>query len=261
MNSPAALTPQSAPPGLEQARLTEATGWKLWELPVLDSTNAAAAPLEAWNAVRADRQTAGRGRFQRQWVSDEGGLWLSAVVPTASLNTVSKLLPLLAGLAVCRTAAQIGLSSLRMRWPNDVMIGEHKLAGILIDQPRPGVAIVGLGVNVTNHPERIEPSLVNQVARLSDFLAHPPSPHELALRLLRELRQVISEVEREGLAHAVKHVNKLWGKVREVSLDLDGVTVNGRFLGVDDQGGLRLETRSHKHIVYEAHQVRQLHET
>lgn len=248
------------PPGLEHAHLAEAEGWKLWELPVLDSTNAAAAPLDAWNAVRADRQTAGRGRFQRQWVSDEGGLWMSAVVPTAAFGDATKLLPLLAGLAVCRAAAQISLSQLRMRWPNDVMIGDHKLAGILIDQPRAGVAVVGIGLNVTNHPEKIEPSLVNHVARLADFLAHPPTPHELALRLLRELREVVDEVEDQGVPHAVKGINKLWGKVREVSLDLDGVTVNGRFLGVDDHGGLRLETRSHKHIVYESHLVRQLHE-
>ena len=66
--------------------------------------------------------------------------------------------------------------------------------------------------------------------------------------------------EDEGVVPSVRNINKLWGKVREVSLDLDGVTVNGRFLGVDDHGGLRLETRSHKHIVYESHQVRQLHE-
>jgi BirA family biotin operon repressor/biotin-[acetyl-CoA-carboxylase] ligase len=252
--------PVPVPPGLEHAHLAEAEGWKLWELPVLDSTNAAAAPLDAWNAVRADRQTAGRGRFQRQWVSDEGGLWMSAVVPTAAFGDATKLLPLLAGLAVCRAAAQISLSQLRMRWPNDVMIGDHKLAGILIDQPRAGVAVVGIGLNVTNHPEKIEPSLVNHVARLADFLAHPPTPHELALRLLRELREVVDEVEDQGVPHAVKGINKLWGKVREVSLDLDGVTVNGRFLGVDDHGGLRLETRSHKHIVYESHLVRQLHE-
>ncbi len=252
--------PTPVPPGLEQAQLVEADGWKLWELPVLDSTNAAAAPLDAWNAVRADRQTAGRGRFQRQWVSDDGGLWLSAVVPTDSLGEATKLLPLLAGLAVCRAAAQVGLSQLRMRWPNDVMIGDHKLAGILIDQPRPGVAVVGIGLNVTNHPEKVEPALTAHVARLADFLAHPPSPQDIALRLLQELRKVVAEVGSEGATQAVKRINLLWGKVRDVSLDLDGVTVNGRFLGVDDHGGLRLETRSHKHIVYESHQVRQLHE-
>lgn len=258
MKTPA--KPMHVPPGLEHAHFVEAEGWKLWELPVLDSTNAAAASLEVWNAVRADRQTAGRGRFQRQWVSDDGGLWLSAVVPTDGLGDATKLLPLLAGLAVCRAVAQVGLSQLRLRWPNDVMIGDHKLAGILIDQPRAGVAVVGIGLNVTNHPEKIEPSLVNHVARLSDFLAYPPSPHELTLRVLSELRRVVGEVEREGVVPVVKSINKLWGRVREVSLDLDGVTVNGRFLGVDDRGGLRMETRSHKHIVYESHQVRQLHE-
>ena len=260
MNAPTQSAQLEVPPGLEHAQLVEADSWRLWEVAVLDSTNAAAASLDAWNAVRADRQTAGRGRFQRQWVSDEGGLWLSAVVPTAPLGETTKLLPLLACVAVCRMSAQVGLSQLRLRWPNDVMIGDHKVAGTLIDQPRPEAAIMGVGVNVTNHPERIEPSLTNHVARFSDFLAQPPTPHQLAVRLLHEIRKVVEEVEQEGLAQAVKSINKLWGRVREVSLDLDGVTVNGRFLGVDDQGGLRLETRSHKHIVYESHLVRQLQE-
>lgn len=261
MTSPATPTLPPPPPGLEHARLVLTDEWRLWETPVLDSTNAAAAPLEAWNAVRADRQTAGRGRFQRQWVSDEGGLWLSAVVPTGPLGEATRLLPLLAGLAVWRTLARFGLNQVRLRWPNDVMMGDVKLAGLLVDQPRRDVAVVGVGVNITNAPDRIEPALVNRIARLADFLACPPTPGDLAVGVLRELRKVVNEVACEGVSPVVKAINQLWGRVREVSLDLDGATVNGRFLGVDDQGSLRLETRSQKHLLYESHQVRQLLET
>jgi BirA family biotin operon repressor/biotin-[acetyl-CoA-carboxylase] ligase len=252
----------SAQPVLAGARASEVHGWRLWEIAVIDSTNAAAATLDAWHAVRADRQTAGRGRFQRQWVSDDGGLWLSAVVPTAPLGEAMKLLPLLAGLAVCRVAHELGLRALRMRWPNDIMLGDrNKLAGLLIDQPRPGVAVVGLGLNVINHPEHIEPSLAGRVARLADFLANPPPPQEIAPLFLEALRSVLDEVSRDGLPAVLPRINGLWGAAREVTLELDGITVHGRFAGVDDQGRLLLETRSHKRIGYEPHQVRLLRES
>lgn len=254
-------TPHSTGPTLPGAQVSEVAGWRLWELPVIDSTNAAAATLDVWHAVRADRQTAGRGRFQRQWISDDGGLWLSAVIPAAPLGDAVKLLPLLAGLAVCRAVHQLGLRALRMRWPNDIMVGRNKLAGLLIDQPRPKLAVVGIGLNISNQPERVEPSLAGHVARLADFLAHPPTPAEVAHAVLPALRSVLDEVSSHGLETVLPRVNELWGRGREVELDLDGVTVHGRFAGVDDAGRLVLETRSHKRIGYEPHQVRLLRET
>jgi len=246
---------------LPGAQVVEVANWQLWEIPVIDSTNAAAATLAAWHAVRADRQTAGRGRFQRPWISDDGGLWLSAAIPTAPLGEAVKLLPLLAGLAICRTVQQLGLRTLRMRWPNDIMVDQRKLAGVLVDQPRPELAVVGIGLNIRNHPEQVEPSLAGQVARLADFLAHPPTPAEITRTLLPALRGVLHEVASRGVETVLPRVNELWGEGREVELDLDGVMVHGRFVGVDQTGRLVLETRSHKRIGYEPHQVRLLRET
>ena len=56
-------------------------GWKLFECATAASTNDLARGLPAWSAVRADTQTGGRGRFGRTFVSDRGGLWISAVLP------------------------------------------------------------------------------------------------------------------------------------------------------------------------------------
>ena len=72
----------TAPQPHAKARQSHLAGWTLLEFNVVNSTNFVAGKLEVWNAVRADTQTAGRGRFQRSWISDAGGLWLSAVVPT-----------------------------------------------------------------------------------------------------------------------------------------------------------------------------------
>ena len=104
--------------------------WHVHEIATTHSTNLVAAKFSAWEAVRADRQTAGRGRFQRGWVSDEGGLWLSAVVPTGPNAAEWRALPLAVGLAVCNALKSIGLSRYRVRWPNDVLVDDRKLAGL-----------------------------------------------------------------------------------------------------------------------------------
>ena len=144
--------------------------WRIRELSITNSTNLVAAKFSAWDAVRADQQTAGRGRFQRGWVSDQGGLWLSAVVPTGPNAADWRALPLAVGLAVCDSLQSIGLKRFRVRWPNDVLVDDRKLAGLLVEQYVPGLAVAGIGINVFNFPEGKDSSLKNQVTRLADHI-------------------------------------------------------------------------------------------
>jgi BirA family transcriptional regulator, biotin operon repressor / biotin---[acetyl-CoA-carboxylase] ligase len=234
--------------------------WSLYEFPVVTSTNLVARNLPAWSAVRADTQTAGRGRFQRAWVSDQGGLWLSAVVPASSEKIAQRALPLVAGLAVSRVLSELGVTKVRLRWPNDVLVGDRKLAGLLIDQFVPGLAVVGLGVNVRNRPESCDPELANRTARLADLAPTTPTLTDLAGQVLRHLRQTLLDFEREGGPALLAKVNSLWGPPRAVELDLDGKIRRGQFKGVDHEGRLRLEDKSGSMIFYEAHQVRHLAE-
>ena len=81
-------------------------------------------------------QKSGRGRFNRKWVGEEGGLWSSFTVP---LDTAAGVhwghLPLVAGLALLNMLRSMGIANARLRWPNDVLIGKSKLAGILVERP------------------------------------------------------------------------------------------------------------------------------
>src|ERR1039458_118314 len=175
-------------------------GWHLHELALATSTNLVAANLSAGEAVRADRQTAGRGRFQRGWVSDQGGLWLSAVVPTAPKAADARALPLAGGLAVCDALRSIGLQPFRLRWPNDVLVHDRKLAGLLVDQFVPGRAVAGIGLNVFNQPETHDPGLKNQTARLADLMAAPPDLPHLTQVVLADLRRVVGQMQARGFA-------------------------------------------------------------
>lgn len=233
--------------------------WTVHEYASVNSTNLVAAGLPSWSAVRAQTQSAGRGRFQRSWVSDEGGLWLSAVVPIQP--AIVRIVPLLAGLAVCDVVRPLGAEGVRMRWPNDVMIGKRKLSGVLIDQFRAGLAVIGLGINVENEPARSDPSLRQSATRLADHWRQPLAIRDLMLRVLDRIH-VLTEVLNGGDApRLLAHVNQLWSKGRRVELDLDGDVRTGRFSGVDQAGRLLLLDDRGVTSAFDPEQVRHLTES
>ncbi len=232
--------------------------WRLHEYAEVTSTNLIAAKLPAWHAVRADTQTAGRGRFQRSWVSDAGGLWLSAVVPVETNSPAWRLLPLASGVAVCDALRALGVKELRLRWPNDVLVGDRKLAGLLIDQFQSGRAIVGIGINVNNHPQTRDAALNGHVVRLADMISPSPSVSDLADRVLTALSDVWREVLDKRPASILSRVNALWDLPRRVQLDLDGTVVEGNFTGVDAGGRLRLRLSSDVNQFFEPQDVRLL---
>lgn len=232
--------------------------WVLHEHAEVTSTNLIAANLPAWHAVRADTQTAGRGRFQRQWVSDVGGLWLSAVVPVETNSPARRMFPLATGVAVSDALRATGVKHIRLRWPNDILVGNRKLAGLLIDQFRPGLAVVGIGINVRNQPEIRDRSLDGHVVRLADLVAVVPSLPDLGRRVLVSLQAVWLEVQNCGPETLLPRVNALWDLPRVVELDLDGTLVTGGFAGVDAGGRLQLSRADGETKFYEPHEVRRL---
>jgi BirA family biotin operon repressor/biotin-[acetyl-CoA-carboxylase] ligase len=193
-------------------------------------------------------------------VSDRGGLWLSAVVPVGTDKLSRRALPLVAGLALCAFLTELGVSGFRLRWPNDVLIDHRKLAGLLVDEFSPGLAVIGVGLNVQNQPDLADPGLENQTARLADLLPTVPQLSELTASLLRHIRQVLDELGSDGAPALFLRVNQLWN-LRYVELDLDGIARRGLFTGVDPEGRLALSTPDGKVSFYEAHQVRHLTET
>lgn len=235
--------------------------WTVLQFGTVSSTNLLAAKLPAWHAVRAASQTGGRGRFQRSWVSNQGGLWLSAVVPIIDGSPQAQLLPLAAGLALCDALRETCRLSLRLRWPNDVLVDRRKLAGILIDRFVPGLAVVGIGVNVANRPEELDPELRGQTARLADLVAPAPGLGELTTAVLGSIGAVCRECQALGPEGLLLRINALWQTPIAVQVDLDGTRLTGQFEGVDSRGRLRLRVERGEMKLLEPHEVRLLRET
>jgi BirA family biotin operon repressor/biotin-[acetyl-CoA-carboxylase] ligase len=116
----------------------------------IDSTNRRARELAAAGAphgtlITAAAQTAGRGRQGRRWESPPGSALLCSLI----LREHDALLSLRAGLAVADVAGEAA----RVKWPNDVLVDGRKVAGVLVEgRPHEGLAVVGIGVNVSAAP-------------------------------------------------------------------------------------------------------------
>jgi BirA family transcriptional regulator, biotin operon repressor / biotin---[acetyl-CoA-carboxylase] ligase len=108
-----------------------------------------------FTCIVADEQTAGRGRRDRSWHSTPGdGLYLSVLLRPKSSSSKISLLSLMAGVAVAETLIQREVAGVDIKWPNDVLLNERKLCGILVEGASVGQnslrVILGIGVNL-NH--------------------------------------------------------------------------------------------------------------
>ncbi len=137
---------------------TQWLGMDLRIVAEVDSTNAAAIALagkcQSGTVVLAETQTNGRGRLSRPWASPPGGIWMSIILkPEIPLSEVYQI-NMAASVALCRAiGSYLGLD-MGIKWPNDLLIGEQKVCGILMEVgaqlDRLDYAVVGLGINANN---------------------------------------------------------------------------------------------------------------
>jgi BirA family biotin operon repressor/biotin-[acetyl-CoA-carboxylase] ligase len=144
--------------------LTAPRDWRVDRLDAVDSTNeearrraAAGDPGRLW--IVAGEQSAGRGRRGRSWVSPRGNLHASALLIDPCPQARSPQLGFVAGVALVRAAEDLGAAEARLKWPNDLVIGSAKCAGLLVEGralPDCRVAcVVGIGVDCVHAPEGV----------------------------------------------------------------------------------------------------------
>ncbi len=265
--------PRPATPSMCESQRVDGTGggerqrvdsdWAYRILAEVPSTNSYVAHLPPWTAVRAITQSAGRGRTpDRHWVSDEGGLWLSAVLPCPGPRSQWAILPLVAGWAVLKALGGCGVSNARLRWPNDIMVGTRKLAGVLVERFAADTAVVGIGVNVFNHPEAGQPALTQATARVADLAPGVFTVEDVSRQILRELRAAHAMLVDTGFQPIADELNQLWAEPRRVAVTFTGhpTPVVGLFLGIDDAGRLCLQTPQADLQIYDATEVSLLRE-
>jgi BirA family biotin operon repressor/biotin-[acetyl-CoA-carboxylase] ligase len=188
----------------------------------------------------AEHQTAGRGRSGRSWSGvPRAQLTLSVGVDAADMPTSAwGWLPLAAGVAVVDTVQDVGVEAV-LKWPNDVLAGEGKLAGILSEVAGQAI-VVGIGLNVTLRGDEVgEPG----VASLVDLGVADPDRTRLAGELLRALGERVTgwhAGDQRLMADYRDRCATIGSSVRAVLPG--GREVVGTAVAVDDQGRLRIDT-------------------
>jgi len=240
---------------LDAARLSAAVIrpgglWRSVEVvPVTGSTNAdllarAAAGEPEGAVLAAEQQRAGRGRLGRAWVSPpRAALTFSVLLRPAVPRAVLGWLPLLAGVAVAAAVRAVAGVDAEVKWPNDVLAGPAKLAGILAEAAGDAV-VVGIGVNVSTGPADLPPpgpgALPATSLRLSGSadLDRERLLAEILAGLERRYRtwsRVLGDAERSGLRAEYTGWCATLGRRVRVELP-GGRLLNGLAAGVDPAG-------------------------
>jgi len=190
--------------------------------------------------VTADIQTAGRGRQGRVWRSPLGGLWLTLAWPAPRNADDYRAVPLVAGLAVAEAIAETTELEARIKWPNDLLIEDRKVCGVLcqFEPLHHPVVIVGVGVNANLKTEALGRSLRCPATSLQEALGRP-----VDLRRLREVvgRRLVSRLrvfERDGIGMVIGSIRKRLAWVgNEITCERPGgEAIVGRYDGIDDAG-------------------------
>lgn len=233
----------------EELIVSQVQTGKVAVLPVIDSTNQylldRISELQSGDACVAEYQQAGRGRRGRKWFSPFGAnlylsmYWRLEQGPAAAIG-----LSLVIGIIMAEVLQELGADDVRVKWPNDLYLGDRKLAGILVELTgKTGDAaqiVIGAGINLAMR--NAESDVINQGwVNLQEAGVHIDR-NTLAVRLIDELRTALQSFEQEGLSPWLSRWKKLDNFIdRPVKLIIGEREIFGISRGIDAQGALLLE--------------------
>lgn len=199
--------------------------------------------------VIADEQTKGRGRYKRKWVSEKGNLFCSIILQSDDCFADAGKVSFAASLAILETLEHFGAKDIALKWPNDVLVNNKKISGILIetDGKKQGVMIVGIGVNLKQAPR----TKTNYPATsLFDEIGKEINPKTFAIYMRVRLLDLLKQDK----------LNKLWeshaiNKNKEIQINLKDKALTGIFKGINKQGHLKLELQNGEKITISAGDV------
>ncbi|MDE3030435.1 MAG: biotin--[acetyl-CoA-carboxylase] ligase [Acidobacteriota bacterium] len=231
------------------------TTWDIEHLEHVDSTNAwmarqARGGATGPRAVYCDYQSEGRGRMDRVWHAPAGSsLLCSVLVASPPLAVAPQWVVIAAALAVADALEGLGAPRPVLKWPNDVLYGERKVAGLLAEfvtgAARTDQVVVGLGLNLTD----VDPSFdsATTVLAATAVALEPVSVLEAYLDALESRQRLLAHVEGRG-ALRQSYLEDLSTLGRGVRVELADGVVRGRAVGVDEDGALVVEEGDRRRV-------------
>jgi BirA family biotin operon repressor/biotin-[acetyl-CoA-carboxylase] ligase len=252
---------------LSPSQRQQIDGYHFHHYQCVDSTNTTAFALLNDSAatplvVSTQRQTAGKGQHNRQWCSSEGSLTFSIAMTMDRRSTAMPSLPVLSGLAVCRSinltrqfksCANAAPQEAQVKWPNDVLIDNKKVGGILV-QTRPSVprgneffeCVIGIGININDADGLIRQTVATDqrdalfgAGDLQTGCQHPISKSKLLVDIVGQIDNAINLFNRcppEILP------GPFWQSGNPIRVSRpNGKIINGVHMGVASDGSLLLD--------------------
>ncbi|MGI0045856.1 MAG: biotin--[acetyl-CoA-carboxylase] ligase [Nitrosotalea sp.] len=236
---------------------TETIGRKIYYFDTIDSTQnfalkLASKPYENGAVVIAERQTRGRGRQNRKWVSPRGGIWLSILLkPNFEVSQVS-LFPMLTSLALGIAIEKVLKLKPKLKWPNDLTLKDKKVAGILVDASiesnQIDYLVIGVGINF-----RVQPNIISKSAKNSkNFYGVTTLVEKKAksepIVLLQSFLYELEHLYNKMVAGNISGIKSQWEKRsstigKSVKISTPDREIKGRATGIDDDGALLVSSR------------------
>jgi BirA family biotin operon repressor/biotin-[acetyl-CoA-carboxylase] ligase len=249
------------PPEIEDGLQTDFMGRRIHYFKKTISTQEVAKKLAMEGAregttVIAEMQTGGKGRRGRAWHSPPGGIYLSILLRPRISPTQAPLLTLLAGVATARVLRHLYGLKAELKWPNDVMVGDRKICGILTEMGAEteivNYCIMGIGINANVELADFPLEFRGATTSLKEELGEKISRAELVRKLLKEIEQLYLIFEKRGPLQILNEwralTNTLGAWVR-----VTGQTevIEGRAMDIDSNGALlvKLQDGSLKKVV------------
>ena len=203
-----------------------------------------------FTVVIAEFQSRGRGRLQRVWHSEAGGLYFTIVLRPDMEPAAAFRINFAASLSLAKVLQKMFQVDARVKWPNDILVNERKLAGMLsemgVESGRLSYVNIGIGINVNNHPEKQEPNAVS----LKKLLGTNVDRRMLLSSFLDELQAIVSIGPLEHIISQWKQYTTTIG--RHVKIMTVDNCYEGLALDVNENGALILEQDdgTRKEVIY-----------
>jgi BirA family biotin operon repressor/biotin-[acetyl-CoA-carboxylase] ligase len=223
---------------------------KLNILDVCSSTNDIAfkAALKGeveGNSYLAHMQTKGRGRNHHKWTSIKGNLFLSTILKPKKDKSFWHQLSVLVGFSIIEVLIDLGVNNdlIELKWPNDVLVDGKKISGVLLESSEKFI-IVGIGLNILKIPN-LETKWAT--TKLNDHVRRSFTIEDISLRILNKIFGNYLSWEEIGFNLYKKYINEYTRYINHkiiIKVNSNSVPLKGIFLGLGDNGGLKIKTNS-----------------
>jgi BirA family biotin operon repressor/biotin-[acetyl-CoA-carboxylase] ligase len=253
VSAPDKLYPSEISIGLD----TSIMGKEIHYFETVDSTNDMAKKMgpkaEEGTVVIAEVQESGRGRKGDRWVSPKGGIWLSVILKPGILPAHAPRLTLMAGVAVANTMRQFGVEA-SIKWPNDVVIGERKICGILTEMDAEadhiGFVVIGIGINANVSLDELPEELRGGCMSLISIKGECINRAEFVQSLLRSLETEYLRFKVDGFPKILEDWLSLSNTIgRQVDVITPHKIISGKATGINADGALVVENDEGVHEI------------